>query len=54
MNLAAKILILFVCASLCAGGVILWSNQDAPSDRAKTNVVPVNNRAKQRATWIWS
>jgi hypothetical protein len=54
MNLAPKILILFVCASLCASGVILSSKQNTPSDRAKTNVVPINNRAKQRSTWIWS
>jgi hypothetical protein len=54
MNLAAKVLILFVCASLCAVGVILSSKQSAPGDRAKSNVVPINNHSKQSATWTWS
>lgn len=54
MTLATKVLILFICVSLCAVGVILSGKQNAPTDRGKTNVVPVNNRAKQRATWIWS
>jgi len=54
MNLATKILILFVCVSLCAVGVILSGEQSAPTDRAKSNVVPINNHSKQSATWIWS
>jgi hypothetical protein len=54
MNLAAKVLILFVCASLCAVGVILSREQAAPTDRAKSNVVPINNHSKQSAAWTWS
>jgi cell division protein FtsL len=54
MKLATKVLILFVCVSLCAVGVILSGEQAAPTDRAKTNVVPVNNHRKQSAIWVWS
>jgi hypothetical protein len=54
MNSGTKILILFVCASLCAIGVILSREQAAPTDRAKSNVVPINNHSKQSATWTWS
>jgi hypothetical protein len=54
MNLAAKVLILFVCASLCAIGIILSREQAAPADRAKSNVLPINNHSKQSATWTWS
>ncbi len=52
MNLAAKILALFTCVSLCMGGVILVKKDEAKANRDKTKVVPINNRSKQNRIWI--
>jgi hypothetical protein len=54
MKRAVKILLLLVCASICAGGAILSVREDAREDRTKTNVVPIDNREPHERLWIWA
>lgn len=54
MNLATKILILFICVSFCAGGAIFAKKESAKEDRGKTKVVPINNHATPNRIWLWS
>jgi hypothetical protein len=54
MNLAPRILVLFMCVSLCAGGAMLARKASAKEERSKTKVVPINNRATPNRVWLWS
>lgn len=54
MTLATKLLIVLICISLCGGGAIISMRGTSKQNRAKSKVVPINNRAKGRAIWIWS
>jgi hypothetical protein len=53
MKGAMKILIVLICTSLCIGGGMFSLKPTGKEDRAKTKVVPVNNRAKPPAIRIW-
>jgi hypothetical protein len=54
MKRTTKIIMLFLCASVCLGGTILSLKEKANDEPVKTKVVPINNRAKQNKIWIWS
>ncbi|HME89034.1 MAG TPA: hypothetical protein VKE30_07495 [Chthoniobacterales bacterium] len=54
MKRATKFLVILLCVSLCAGGVVLSVKEGAKANRARAKVLPINNRAKQKKVWIWS
>ena len=54
MKNVTKLLIVLFCISVCAGGTVLSVKGSAKDNRAKTNVVPINNRATKNRIWIWS
>ena len=54
MSAQIKIFAILLCALFCAAGAIFSPNEKANNDRAKTKVVPINNRAKQQKFWIWA
>jgi hypothetical protein len=54
MKRATKILIVSICGLLCTGGAILSLKEGATENRAKTKMLPINNRAKESRVWTWS
>jgi len=52
MKRLTKILIVLLCALLCAGGTMLSLKERTNDHRHKTKVVPINNRQSKRASWI--
>jgi len=54
MSAQIKILAILLCALFCAAGAIFSLNERANGDRAKTRVVPIDNRAKQQKFWLWA
>jgi len=54
MKRTTKILLVLSCVFLCAGGAVLSVKESAKEDRAKTKVVPINNRTKNQQIWTWS
>jgi hypothetical protein len=52
VNLLTKIMIVFLCFSLCGAGTFIASTarkEDAPQ---KTNMIPVKNREVVQRIWI--
>ena len=54
MNSATKILIVVLSVSLCAGGAILSRKDKTQDKQPKSKVVPIDNRERNRASWVWA
>ena len=54
MKRATRILVVFLCVSICAGGVLLSARGNGKESRPKTNIVPIDNRAPHHGVWIWA
>jgi hypothetical protein len=54
MSRSSKFLVIVLCLSACACGALISVGEVAKDDRAKTNVVPVNNLKPDRASQIWA
>jgi hypothetical protein len=54
MKTLIKTLIVLLCLFLCAGGVVLSPKEKAQDNRAKSKIVPVDNREQNRASWVWA
>lgn len=54
MKLAIKSLIVLLCLFLCAGGVVLSQKEKTQEKQPKSKVVPIDNRERNRAPWVWA
>jgi len=54
MNGATKILIVLLSVSFCGGGVLLSQKEKRQDKQPKRKVVPIDNRERNRASWVWA
>ena len=54
MKRATKILIVLLCASICGGGVVFSQKEKTQDKPPKSKIVPIDNRERNRAAWVWA